>query len=271
MLDLPDATLDTAIALRPIPGRVRSLHLALIEAGDELSSTLEDQLVSLGYSCVRTSTDRAVDFVTEQQVDAVLLSLDGAPEPMKLVSDLRVVTRAPLIVVHAPGGHGQAIAAMERGADDYVCADLDSGRTVLREIAIRVQTAVRAANRTPDGGGGELTFGSVRVDLGTLEAFVAGERVELTRTEFRLLVRMMRSPGSVIPSEDLLRAVWGHPTTKRENHLRVYVHRLRRRLAWGGQDGARIETLRGVGYRLVGWADPEEGNAAAPNPQSETH
>lgn len=262
MLDrLPDATHDSLAALRAVPERARTLELLLVEQESELSGLLDEPLKELGYSCaLADSASAALTWVHQRAPDAILVSLEGIESPLDFIADLRAATRSPILVVHAPQGNRQAVAALQRGADDYICAELTDDETTLAEVAIRLQTAIRTASRLPGGQTGELTFGNVRVDLGSHETFLGGEPVVLTRTEFRLLAQFLRAPGKVLTSEALLVSVWGEAHRKRSNYLRIYVHRLRRRLRWGGDRGERIETVRGVGYRLVGWAPNEDAD-----------
>jgi DNA-binding response OmpR family regulator len=133
------------------------------------------------------------------------------------------------------------VLGLEAGADDYVTKPFDSTVLVARIRAV-VRRIGRAEAVTDDQ---TLRFGDLEVHRNGLEVRVAGQPVELTPTELRLLLCFVDSPGSVLTRDVLLEQVWDYQWGGDSRVVDVHVQRLRAKV---GQD--RIETVRGFGYKL---------------------
>lgn len=148
----------------------------------------------------------------------------------------------PVIVLTARDSVTDTVTALEGGADDYMPKPFR-----FAELSARVKLRLRRL--APADGGAEaldhLATGSVRLDLRTRRATVAGREVELSAREFALAEIFLRHPGQVLSREQLLDHVWGLDFDPGSNVVDVYVGYLRRKL---GAD--TIATVRGMGYRL---------------------
>ncbi len=170
---------------------------------------------------------------------------------------LRRETDAPIIVLGDGTGDADRVLALEVGADDFV--EADCGRAELLE---RMRAALRRSSR-PAPVDGVLDFGRIRIDRDRLRLHV-GERTEdLTPMELDLIWALAMRPGETVPSEDLLRDVWGYPPGVRTRTLDVHIGRLRRKLGEDGRNPQHIITVRRVGYRFEPGADNEEEADAA--------
>jgi two-component system, OmpR family, response regulator len=149
----------------------------------------------------------------------------------------------PVIMLTAKGEVADRVEGLDRGVTDYVTKPfafdelLARVRARLRESAGRSETTLEAAD--------------IRLDLLTREATRAELTVRLPERESALLGYLMRHAGTVCSREDLLSAVWGYDHDPGTNVVQVYIGYLRRKLALPGSP-APIETVRSVGYRLVG-------------------
>ena len=144
----------------------------------------------------------------------------------------------PVVVLTARDSVGDTVAGLEGGADDYMAKPFR-----FEELLARVRLRL-----APDRSGGEvtvLTAGDLSLDLRTRRAHVEGRTVDLSAREFALTETFLRHPGQVLAREQLLSHVWGYDFDPGSNVVDVYVRYLRRKL---GAD--RIETVRGMGYRL---------------------
>jgi DNA-binding response OmpR family regulator len=171
-------------------------------------------------------------------VDVVLLDL-GLPDGdgITILRDLRQVTEVPVIIVTARGHEADRVIGLELGADDYVVKPFS-----VRELSARIR-AVSRRRRVE----APLAAGRVHIDRSQRRAFVDEQEVDLTAKEFDLLAVLAEEPGRVVPRQELFSRVWDpvwHGTGKT---LDVHVSALRRKL----HDPELIETVRGVGYRLV--------------------
>ncbi|SCK63413.1 DNA-binding response regulator, OmpR family, contains REC and winged-helix (wHTH) domain [Streptomyces sp. AmelKG-E11A] len=167
-------------------------------------------------------------------LDLGLPAVDGLTVLRKL-RELRVTL--PVVILTARDSVSDVVAGLEQGADDYV-----SKPFAFEELLARVRLRLRA-----EGGpeGSLLRAGDLVLDLRTRRVHVNGRVAELSAREFALTEVFMRNPDQVLTREQLLSRVWGFDYDPGSNIVDVYVRYVRRKL---GPD--RVETVRGVGYRL---------------------
>jgi two-component system, OmpR family, response regulator RegX3 len=156
---------------------------------------------------------------------------------------IRASSSVPVIVVSAKDAEADVVAALELGADDYITKPYS-----VRELVARIRAAVRRSS--PPATGEVLVAGSARLDLGTMQFTLGTSVAALPKKELEVLEMLMEHPGRVVTREEFLDRVWGYTWMGETRTLDQHIRRLRRRLE---QDpGAPyIETVRGVGYRLV--------------------
>ena len=173
-------------------------------------------------------------------VDIVVLDL-GLPD-IDGLDVLRALRKSwaslTVVILSARGDIDDRVVGLDRGADDYVPKPL-----AIDELVARIRARLRPQ---PDGTSTKLNVGDLELDLIAHRARLTGKIVELTSREFALLEMLMRHPGRAVPRSDLLSNVWGLDFDPRSNLVDVYIRYLRRKV---GDD--RIQTVRGVGYRIV--------------------
>jgi DNA-binding response OmpR family regulator len=133
------------------------------------------------------------------------------------------------------------VEGLAEGADDYLGKPFDLEILTARVRALLRRNEVRAPR--------ELSAGDLRLDPGKRLAWQGAQLLSLTSREFTILELLMRSPGAVVSREEILEQAWGEREEPMSNTIDVLVGRLRRKLDCKGQP-SRIETLRGMGYRL---------------------
>ncbi len=143
----------------------------------------------------------------------------------------------PVVILTARDSLSDTVAGLEGGADDYVAKPFR-----FEELLARLRLRLRE-DRAPEVT--VLTSGGLSLDLRTRRAAVDGRTAELSAREFALAEVFLRNPGQVLSREQLLSQVWGYDFDPGSNVVDVYVRYLRKKL---GAD--RIETVRGMGYRL---------------------
>jgi len=171
-------------------------------------------------------------------LDLMLPRMDG----FTVFKELRLDSRTkdiPVIMLTAKAQLNDVITGLEMGADDYLTKPFSPKELVLRVKALLRRIKTTTANSI-------ITSGKFRLDKNTLHCFVSGEQIDLTPTEFKLLLLMIEREETVQNREDLLREVWGYRDTANSRTLDTHIKRLREKL---GDLSRCIETVRGVGYQ----------------------
>jgi DNA-binding response OmpR family regulator len=171
-------------------------------------------------------------------LDVMLPKVDG----FEVCREIRRRGDTPILMLTARTDDVDAIVGLELGADDYVTKPFNP-----RELVARVKAILRRTDATARGAR-PIVVGALRVDPRRREATVGDRRLELRAREFDLLAALARDPGVVLTRDGLLEDVWGTDFPGETRTIDVHVAEVRKKL---GEDGPPIETVRGVGYRLV--------------------
>jgi DNA-binding response OmpR family regulator len=186
--------------------------------------------------------------VEEWRPDLVLLDV-GLPDldGYAVLREIRAFSAVPVVMLTARDEPMDTVRGLEAGADDYVGKPFDH-----LELTARVRAVLRRLDvKAPSPGGTAYRRGELEIDTAAREVRVAGQRVTLTATEWRVLELLVANAGWVVPHERIAARVWGRDDPADLDSLRVFVRRLRSKL---GDDAAApryIETMRGVGYRVL--------------------
>ena len=179
-------------------------------------------------------------------LDLMMPELDG----WEVCRRLRKESDLPIIMLTARGDDVDKIVGLELGADDYMTKPFNA-----RELVARVKAVLRryAAGKSPEK---VLQVGDLRIDPERHEVTIGERTVELRPKEFELLTTLARNPGVVFDRERLLKLAWGYDYYGDSRTVDVHVTWLREKLR---ESSARIQTVWGVGYKLV---EAEPGEAA---------
>jgi DNA-binding response OmpR family regulator len=174
-------------------------------------------------------------------LDVMLPGTDG----LELCRWIRSTSELPVIMLTARGEEADRIVGLELGADDYVTKPFSP-----RELAARVRSVLRRASPA-EGPERRLAFGDVTLERGTREARKGGAEVHLTAKEFDLLWFLASHPRRVFSRDHLMASVWGYTTAIDSGTVTVHVRRLREKIEETPSEPRHLETVWGVGYRLV--------------------
>ncbi|MFD3658100.1 response regulator transcription factor [Streptomyces sp. 24-1644] len=226
------------------------MRLLLVEDDDHVAAALSAVLARHGFQVVHARNGeealRALLPADKEPFGVVLLDL-GLPDQdgYEVCGKIRKRSSIPVIMVTARADVRSRIHGLNLGADDYVVKPYDTGELLARIHAVaRRKTAGDETAPAPAGG---LLLGPVRIELPTRRVSVDGEEVQLTRKEFDLLALLAQRPGVVFRREQIISEVWRTSWEGTGRTLEVHVASLRSKLRLP----ALIETVRGVGYRLV--------------------
>ncbi len=174
-------------------------------------------------------------------LDLMLPGLDG----LDVCRRLRQETAVPIIMLTARVEEADRIVGLELGADDYVTKPFSP-----RELVARVRAALRRASGQV-GPASVIRAGDLQLDTITMTATVGGQPVDLTPTEFQLLAALARQPGRIFSREQLLEAIHGVTFDGYDRSVDSHIKNLRRKIEPDARAPRHIETVYGVGYRLM--------------------
>ncbi len=217
---------------------LKALRIGLTARGDDV--------------IVAHSGEEAINQVALAGPDLVILDL-GLPDVdgLDVCRRIREFSDVPIVVLSAYGDEHRKVEALDSGADDFVTKPFG-----MAELEARLRVALRhaAARHDSSDKSATLEVGDLDLDLVHHMATLAGSEMQLTAKEFELLAYLARHAGKVCTHHMILKDVWGPGYGAESNYVRVYTHRLRKKM--GDEDGQLLKTVPGVGYQLV--ADAHE-------------
>jgi two-component system KDP operon response regulator KdpE len=175
-------------------------------------------------------------------LDLGLVDGDG----LAFVEAFRIWADVPILVLSARQDEQDKVAALDRGADDFLGKPFS-----VAELLARLRALLRRATRSREHGQAVFQFGDISVDLARREVLRDGEPVKLTPLEFRLLALLLTNAGRVMTHRQLLVEVWGAAHIDDSHYLRIYIGHLRQKLERDPALPTHLLTEVGVGYRFV--------------------
>jgi len=223
------------------------MRILIVEDDAGIVSFLVKGLKAEGYAtAIASDGDQAIRLLTSsvEEFDLVLLDL-GLPgtsgdDVLRLLRQRD--TALPVIVLTARAEIADKVRGLELGANDYVTKPFS-----FAELLARIRAALRSPSQAATT---ELVVGDLRLDLLTKIAWRAGRRIDLAPREWALLELFMRHPTHLLSRARILNEVWEYGFDPGNNIVDVYVSYLRKKLNISGLEPL-IQTVRGVGYRLV--------------------
>ncbi|MFF8018408.1 response regulator [Streptomyces sp. NPDC007929] len=224
------------------------MRLLLVEDDNHVAAALSAILARHGFDVThaRSGEEALQALVPESDCFGVVLLDLGLPDQdgYEVCGKIRKRTSTPVIMVTARSDVRSRIHGLNLGADDYVVKPYDTGELLARIHAVSRRTS---HEDTSSGIETELRLGPVHIELPNRRVSVDGAVIQLTRKEFDLLALLAQRPGVVFRREQIISEVWQTSWEGTGRTLEVHVASLRAKLRMP----ALIETVRGVGYRLV--------------------
>lgn len=191
-----------------------------------------------GAGALRSAAAASPDLII---LDLGLPDIDGT----EVIAGLRGWTQLPIIVLSARDSQAHKVQALDAGADDYVTKPFG-----MDELVARIRATLRRSDTGDLDAGPIISTDAFTLDLAAKRAVHHGADVRLTPTEWHLVELLVRHPGVLVSSAQLLTEVWGPGYTKETNYLRVYFAQLRRKLEDSASTPRHFITEPGVGYRF---------------------
>jgi two-component system KDP operon response regulator KdpE len=221
-------------------------RVLVIDDEAAIRALLRGALEPVGYQVTEAGNAAAALAAAHDAMPHVVLLDLGLPDRdgLDLIVPLRQAG-ATVLIVSARDATAQKVAALDRGADDYVTKPFDTD-----EVLARVRTALRH-RAGPDVLTVPLRFDDIEIDLAGRMVRKAGAEVHLAPKEFAMLAELAINAGKVVTHTHLLRTVWGPGHETDVEYLRVAARGIRRKLEGEADAPSRIRNEPGVGYRLV--------------------
>ena len=200
-----------------------------------------------GYATLEAGDGTTARAMLEEQtadlvvLDVMLPGIDG----LELCRWIRTRSTLPVILLTARGEEADRIVGLDLGADDYVTKPFSP-----RELAARVRTVLRRSAPT-EAGSVCFAFGDIEIDTATREVRKAGRELRMTAKEFDLLSFLAGNPRRVFGRDQLMSRVWGYEAALDTGTVTVHVRRLREKIETNPSEPLHLQTIWGVGYRLV--------------------
>jgi DNA-binding response OmpR family regulator len=222
-------------------GTSSQVRILVVDDEPPMVELVRGYLTREGWTVLTASDgNEALEMARSEHPDVVILDLmlpglDG----VEVCRQLRTFSDAYVVMLTAKSEEVDKLIGLAVGADDYLTKPFSP-----RELVARIKAILRRARSAAPAAPG------LEVDLARRIARIDGTTLTLTRTEFDILATLAREPGIVIDRPSLLASVWG-PGYNDDHLVDVHVANLRRKLGDDPEEPRFVETVRGVGYRLV--------------------
>jgi len=230
-----------------VAGTRQRLRAVVIEDEPAISRLVATYLEDDGFEvAVAADGETGVELVRTREPDVVVLDLmlpgmDG----VEVCRTLRTFSDAYVLMLTARTEEIDKVIGLSVGADDYVTKPFSP-----RELVARVRALLRRPRSASREAEPPRRFGDLVIDTAAREAFLGGQQLDLTRTEFEVLAELSAHPRVVLSKEQLLENVWGADWFGDDHVVEVHVGNLRRKLGDDPRAPRYIRTVRGVGYRM---------------------
>jgi two-component system OmpR family response regulator len=220
------------------------MRVLIVEDEPTIAAQLAEALGVAGYAVdvVGNGVDAHFQGGDEKQpFDAVILDL-GLPQMdgLTVLKKWRAEGRTmPVLILTARDNWHEKVAGIDAGADDYLAKPFH-----MEELLARLRALIRRAGGHASA---ELACGELLLDTRNSRVSVGGQPLTLTSHEYRVLDYLMHHPGQLVSRSDLIEHIYAQDFDRDSNTVEVFIARLRKKLPEGA-----IETVRGLGYRLVG-------------------
>ena len=225
-------------------------RVLLVEDEAGLRLTLSDRLTSEGYA-VETAGDGEIGLARASSGAYDLIVLDVMLPRMNGFDLCREVRQrgvtTPILMLTARGQVVDKVVGLKLGADDYLTKPFET-----IELMARLEALLRRRPSSATPGGDRYRFGDVVVDFRSMEVTRAGEPVDLSAREFKLLRHFIAHRGATLSRDDLLADVWGYDEMPLTRTVDVHVAGLRQKIESNPKSPEFILTVHGLGYKFVG-------------------
>lgn len=220
--------------------------ILIIEDEQSLARVLQSYLEREGFQVITANRgDTGYDLILTRDVDLILLDLNlPGMDGMDIAREIVRQKKTPIIMITARVEEFDKLKGLEIGADDYITKPFSP-----REVVARVKTVLRRVNRTEETIN-KVEIGVLEIDINAHTVKKAGRTIELTPSEFEILLVMARNQGRVYTRLQLLEAIQGQSYEGYERTIDAHIKNLRAKIEDEPRNPAFIRTVFGVGYKF---------------------
>jgi len=223
----------------------------VIEDDKTIRNFIVTALKSQNYKYLDTDTgERGMALIMSHSPDVVILDL-GLPDMdgLKIISQIRMWSDVPIIVVSARGQERDKIEALDLGADDYITKPFGISELLAR-IRVSIRHLIKMTNKTelPNE---SFSLADLFIDYEKRTVYLKNNEIKLTPIEYKLLTLLASNAGKVLTHNHIIKNVWGSPVGNENQSLRVFMATLRRKIEVDSSNPRYIITEVGVGYRML--------------------
>lgn len=223
-------------------------HILVIDDEPQILRAMRTILTEKQFRVTTASRgEEGLALAAASEPDLIILDL-GLPdmEGADVCTRLREWTQIPIIILSVRDSERDKVAALDRGADDYLTKPFG-----IEELLARVRVALRHSARTQGTPSKVVRAGEITIDLAWHIVKRGDEEIKLTGTEYKLLSYLALNHGRVLTHQSILRNVWGEEDANHTEYLRVYMRQLRKKLESDPEHPQYILTEPGIGYRFI--------------------
>lgn len=223
--------------------------IALVEDEDNLRTSISYAIEKAGYNVISLKNGKVALNLFKSEIPDLIISdimmplLDG----LELCKEVRKLSpTVPFIFLTSKDEEFDRILGLELGADDYLCKPFS-----LRELVTRIKVIFRRVNQFNNYTENNLTAGKLSLNLSSYTGYIDKKEILLTVTEFRLLKNLMEIPGYVKTREQLIEAAYPEDRYISDRNVDCHIKRLRKKINKIDPEFNSIQTVYGLGYKLV--------------------
>mgnify|MGYP005760474723 FL=1 len=217
------------------------MRILIIEDEKNISNLLKLELTHANYECDQAfDGESGLNKALNQDYELILLDLMlPRINGIEVCRQLRLKKQTPIIMLTARDEVMDKVNGLQVGADDYLAKPF-----AMEELLARINALLRRVSNQNKSL--KYKYGEIEIDVINHHVKFKDETITLTTTEFDLLSLLVKNGGNIVTKNDILNKVWGYEKNVSTNVVEVYIRYLRNKLV-----GINIETIRGIGYRLV--------------------
>ena len=223
-------------------------RILLVDDEPDILAPVRYALERAGYQAeVAHDGVRALELAREDRFDVVVLDVMlPRMNGLDVCRELRNESDVPIVMLTARDAEVDRVLGLELGADDYVTKPFSTA-----ELLSRVRAILRRRQLDRASGGSIREAAGIRIDLDRHSVAVDGKEIDLTRSEFRVLLLLTESPGRVFTREQVMEHLWQTPYVGDARACDAHIANLRRKVERDSTRPERILTVRGIGYKLA--------------------